>query len=65
MRAVEEFLVSWLNYFCGKRSRYTANFLPTFTYLQRDKDTGYGNITSTVKGIKTTPGSVILKPSDH
>lgn len=25
-------------------------------YLQCDKDTGYGNITWTVKGIKITPG---------
>lgn len=65
MRAIEEFLVSRLNYFCGKGSGYTANFLPTFIYLQCDKDTGYGTITSSVKGVKLIPGSVILTPSDH
>lgn len=36
--------------------------LPTFSlyaiYLQCDKDTGYGNITWTAKGIKITPGSM-------
>lgn len=29
-------------------------------YLRCDKDTGYGNITWTVRGIKMTPGSMSL-----
>lgn len=42
----------------GKDPGTRPTFFLYVIYLQCDKDTGYGNITWTVKGIKMTPGSM-------